>query len=81
MLNCIPESTYLSNDLVNENYLWKDGLHMTKSLSKSNTECITELKKLGIKNVKNVIIANSNVNSLVSKIYELKVIEQAIFAF
>ena len=81
MLNCIPESTYLSNDLVNENYLWKDGLHMTKSLSKSNTECITELKKLGINNVKNVIIANSNVNSLVSKIYELKVIEQAIFAF
>ena len=54
---------------------------MTKSLSKSNTECITELKKLGINNVKNVIIANSNVNSLVSKIYELKVIEQAIFAF
>ena len=81
MLNCIPESTYLSNDLVNENYLWKDGLHMTKSLSKLNTECITELKKLGINNVKNVIIANSNVNSLVSKIYELKVIEQAIFAF
>ena len=81
MLNCIPESTYLSNDLVNENYLWKDGLHMTKSLSKSNAECITELKKLGINNVKNVTIANSNVNSLVSKIYELKVIEQAIFAF
>ena len=104
-----------ANDLINENYLWKDGLHltnegsslllktfinylngnennsiwlMTKSCdmeknieikknqvlvtkercstsqklisnsnnsSKSNTECITELKKFRINNIKNVI--------------------------
>ena len=49
------------------------------SSSKSNTECITELKKVGINNIKNVIIATINVNSLVSKFDELKVIGQGLF--
>ena len=40
---------------------------------------ITELKKVRINNIKNVIIATINVNSLVSKLDELKVIGQGIF--
>ena len=51
----------------------------SNSSSKSNTECITELKKVRINNIKNVIIATLNVNSLVSKFDELKVIGQGIF--
>ena len=51
----------------------------SNSLSKSNTECITELKKVRINNVKKVIITTLNVDSLVSKFDELKVIEQGIF--
>ena len=47
--------------------------------SKSNTECITEFKKVRTNNIKNVIIATLNVNSLVSKFDELKVIGQRIF--
>ena len=39
----------------------------SNSSSKSNTECITELKKIRIDNIKNVIIATLNVNFLVSK--------------
>ena len=45
----------------------------SNSLSKSNTECITELKKVRINNMKDVIIAALNVNSLVPKFGELKV--------
>ena len=51
----------------------------SNSSSKSNTECITELKKVRINNIKNVIIATLNVNSLVSKVDELKIIGQGIF--
>ena len=51
----------------------------SNSSSKSNTECITELKKVRINNIKHVIIATLNVNSLVSKFDELKVIGQDIF--
>ena len=51
----------------------------SNSSSKSNTECITELKKVRINNTKNVIIATVNVNSLVSKFVELKIIGQGIF--
>ena len=50
----------------------------SNSSSKSNTECITKLKKVRINNIKNVIIATLNVNSLVSKFDELKVIGQGI---
>ena len=49
------------------------------SSSKSNTECITEPKKVRINNINNVIIATLNVNCLVSKFDELKVIIQGIF--
>ena len=49
------------------------------SICKSNTECIAELKKVRINNIKHVIIATLNVNSLVSKFDELKVIKQGIF--
>ena len=35
----------------------------SNSSSKSNTECITELKKVRTNNIKNVIIATLNVNS------------------
>ena len=45
----------------------------SNSSSKSNTECITELKKVRINNMKDVIIATLNVNSLVPKFGELKV--------
>ena len=45
-----------------------------KSSFKSNTERITELKKVRRNNIKNVIIATLDVNSLVSKFDELKVI-------
>ena len=45
-----------------------------KSSYKSNTERITELKKVRRNNIKNVIIATLDVNSLVSKFHELKVI-------
>ena len=41
---------------------------------KSYTERITELKKVRRNNIKNVIIATLDVNSLVSKFDELKVI-------
>ena len=51
----------------------------SNSSSKSNTECITELKKVRINNIKNVIIENLNVNSLVSKFDEIKVIGRGIF--
>ena len=47
--------------------------------SKSNTECITKLKKVRIKTIKNVIIATLNANSFVSKFHELKVTGQGIF--
>ena len=45
-----------------------------KSSYKSNTERITELKKVRRNNIKNVIIATLDVNSLVSKFDELKII-------
>ena len=45
-----------------------------KSSFKSNTERITELKKVRRNNIKNVIIANLDENSLVSKFHELKII-------
>ena len=45
-----------------------------KSSYKSNTERITELKKVRRNNIKNVIIANLDENSLVSKFHELKII-------
>ena len=51
----------------------------SNSSSKSNTECITELKKVRINKIRNVIIATLNVTSLVSKFDELKVIEQRFF--
>ena len=51
----------------------------SNSSSKSNTECITELKKVRINNIKHLIIATLNVNSLVSKFDELNVIGQRIF--
>ena len=51
----------------------------TNSSPKSNTQCITELKKVRINNIKNIIIATLNVNCLVSKFDELKVIGQGIF--
>ena len=51
----------------------------SNSSSKSNTECITEPKKVRINNINNVIIATLNVNCLVSKFDELKVIIQGIF--
>ena len=51
----------------------------SNSSSKSNTECITELKKVRLNNIKNVIIATLNVNSPVSKFDELKFIGQGIF--
>ena len=47
--------------------------------SKSNTECITKLKKVRINTIKNVIIAILNANSFVSKFDELKVTGQGIF--
>ena len=46
--------------------------------SKSNTEFITERKKVNINN-KNAILATLNINSLVSKFEELQVIGQEIF--
>ena len=51
----------------------------SNSSSKSNAECITELKKVRINKIKNVIIATLNVTSLASKFDELKVIEQGFF--
>ena len=45
-----------------------------KSSYKSNTERITELKKVRRNNIKNVIIATLDVNSLVSKFDELNVV-------
>ena len=51
----------------------------SNSSSKSNTECIAELKKVRINNTKKVITTTLNVNSLVSQFDELKVIEQGIF--
>ena len=51
----------------------------SNSSSKSNAECITELKGVRKNNIKNVIIATLNVNSLVSKFDERKVIGQGIF--
>ena len=50
----------------------------SNSSSKSNTECIAELKKVRINNI-TVIIATLNINSLVSKFNELKIIGQGIF--
>ena len=47
--------------------------------SKSNTECITKLKKVRINTMKNVIIGTLNANSFVSKFDELKVTGQEIF--
>ena len=47
--------------------------------SKSNKEYITELKKVRINNINNVIKATLNINSFVSKFDELKVIGQRIF--
>ena len=47
--------------------------------SKLKTECITELKKVRINNIKAVIIETLNVNFLVSKFDELKLIGQGIF--
>ena len=46
----------------------------SKSSYKSNTQRITELKKVRRNNVKNVIIATLDENSLVSKFHELKII-------
>ena len=43
----------------------------SNSSSKSNTECITELKNVRINNIKYAVIAHLNVNSLVSKFDEL----------
>ena len=54
-------------------------IYNLNSSSKSNAECITELEKVKINNIKNVIIATLNVNSLVSKFDELKVMGQRIF--
>ena len=51
----------------------------SNSSSILNTECIRELKKVRINNIKSVIIATLNVNSLVSKFDELKVIGEGIF--
>ena len=51
----------------------------SNSSYKSNTECITELKKVRRNNINNVIIATLNVNFLVSKFDELKVTGQGIF--
>ena len=51
------------------------------SSSKSNTECITELKKVGINNTKNVIIASLNANSLVSKFDELRLLDKEFLIF
>ena len=50
----------------------------SNSSSKSNTECITKNQKFRINNIKN-IVATLNINSLVSKFDELKVIGQGIF--
>ena len=50
----------------------------SNSSSKSNTECITKDQKFRINNIKN-IVATLNINSLVSKFDELKVIGQGIF--
>ena len=64
------------------------GTHFTKnssgrlllnSTSKLSSECIKELIKVRINNTKNLIFATLNVNSLVSKFDELKVIGQGIF--
>ena len=46
--------------------------------SKSNTEQITELKKVRINNINNVILVTLNIKSLVSKFDEVKVIAQEI---
>ena len=51
----------------------------SNSSSILNTKWIRELKKVRINNIKSVIIATLNVNSLVSKFDELKVIGQGIF--
>ena len=51
----------------------------SNSSSKLKTECITELKKVRINNIKAVIIETLNVNFLVSKFDELKLIGQGIF--
>ena len=51
----------------------------SNSSSKSNRECIRELKKVSINNINNVIIAALNMNSAVSEFNELKVIGQEIF--
>ena len=45
-----------------------------KISNKSYTDRITELKKVRRNNIKNVIIRTLDVNSLVSKFHELKVI-------
>ena len=47
--------------------------------SKLNSECIKKLIKVRMNDTKNVIFATLNVNSLVSKFDELKVIGQGIF--
>ena len=46
----------------------------SKSSYKSNTQRITKLKKVRRNNIKNVIIATLDENSLVSKFHELKII-------
>ena len=51
----------------------------SNSWSKSNTDCITELKKVKINNINNVIIATLYLNYLVSKFHELETIGQWIF--
>ena len=51
----------------------------SNSSSKSNTKCITELKKVKINNINSTIIAILNINPLISKFDELKVIGQGIF--
>ena len=43
----------------------------SNSSSKSNTECIIEIKIVRINNIKNVIIATLNVKSLVSEFDQL----------
>ena len=53
----------------------------SNSSSKPNKECIAELKKVRINNIKNAIIATLNVNSFVSKFDELKVIVKELLIF
>ena len=51
----------------------------SNSSIKSNTECISELKKVRINNINDFIIATLNINSLVSKFDELKFARQGSF--